>query len=123
MEKIDNLSPLAWAFMGDAIHTAYVRRKVLLKQKDKMNTYHNEAKKFCNAQAQANALERLQPLLTDEENEVVRKARNCHNKHTAKNCDEKTYKKATSFEALVGWLYLNEKMDRLKEILNASIKE
>ena len=55
--------------------------------------------------------------------EVVRKARNCHSKHTAKNFDEETYKKATAFEALVGYLYLNKQTERLNYVLENSMKE
>ena len=122
LKNLNDLSPLALAFMGDAIHTAYVRKEVLKGEKQPLNTYNNNAKKFCNAQAQAQTLDRLQTLLTDEEKEIVRKTRNTHNKHSAKNFDEETYKKATSFEALVGWLYLSNKTERLEEILSVSMK-
>ena len=123
MEKIDQLSPLALAFLGDAIHTTYVREKVLEGQINKINNYHNIAKKFCNAKRQMQALEKLQADLSQEEADVVRRARNSHNKHSAKNFDEETYKKATAFEALVGFLYLHKKFDRLQEVLSLSMRE
>ena len=123
MNKFEQLSPLALAFMGDAIHTAYVRKYVLDGEPNKLNNYHNSAKKFCNAKNQMDTLEILQPSLTEEEAEIVRKARNCHSKHTAKNFDEETYKKATAYEALVGYLYLNNKTARLDEVLKASINK
>lgn len=94
MTNINELSPLALAFMGDAIHTAYVRSEVLKGQRNKLNNYHNLAKKFCNAKHQMQALEKISSILTDEERDVVRKARNCHSKHSAKNFDEETYKKS-----------------------------
>lgn len=122
MEKFEELSPLALAFMGDAIHTAYVREKVLSGKVNKINNYHTQASKFCNAENQMLVLEKLTPLLTEEELDIVRKARNCHSKHSAKNFDEETYKKATAFEALVGYLYLSEQPRRLEEILAYSIK-
>ena len=122
MEKYEDLSPLALAFMGDAIHTAYIRKEVLKGQKQPLNFYNNMAKKFCNAAAQADALDNLQAILTDEEKDIVRKTRNTKNKHSAKNFDEETYKKATCFEALIGFLYLIEKHERLEEILNLSTK-
>ncbi len=123
MEKFKDLSPLALAFMGDAIHTAYVRKEVLKGEKQPLNSYNNKAKNFCNAKAQAEALDKLQAILSNEEKDIVRKTRNTHNKHSAKNFDEETYKKATSFEALLGWLYLSNKTERLEEILNFSMKE
>ena len=123
MEKIDQLSPLALAFLGDAIHTTYVREKVLEGQINKINNYHNIAKKFCNAKRQMQTLEKLQADLSQEEADVVRRARNSHNKHSAKNFDEETYKKSTAFEALVGFLYLHKKFDRLQEVLSLSMRE
>lgn len=123
MSKIDQLSPLALAFMGDAVHTAFVREEVLKGNLNKINNYHNLAKKFCNAKKQQETLEKLQPILSDDEKDIVRKARNCKSKHSAKNFDEETYKKSTAFESLVGYLYLNNKKDRLKEILMLSVQE
>ena len=124
MENFKELSPLALAFLGDAIHTAYVRREVLKGEKEKLNTYHTRAKNFCNASAQAKALETLESTnsLSEDEKEIIRKTRNTHNKHGAKNFDEETYKKATSFEALVGFLFLSGNQKRLEEILKKSMK-
>lgn len=121
MENLNQLSPLALAFMGDAIHTAYVRKCVLMGQKNKLNNYHETAKKFCNARHQKEVFEKLLPVLSEEEQDVVRRARNCHSKHSAKNFDEETYKKATAFEALIGFLYLSQNTQRLDEILKISV--
>lgn len=121
MENLNQLSPLALAFMGDAIHTSYVRKCVLMGQKNKLNNYHETAKKFCNARHQKEVLEKILPILSEEEQDVVRRARNCHSKHTAKNFDEETYKKATAFEALIGFLYLSQNTQRLDEILKISV--
>ena len=122
MEKYEQLSPLALAFMGDAIHTAFVREWVLSGNINKMNNYHNLAKKFCNAQKQKETLEQIYDDLTEAEKELIRKARNCHSKHTAKNFDEETYKKATAFECLLGYLYLAKEHQRLNDILQKSIQ-
>ena len=61
--------------------------------------------------------------LNDDEANIVRMARNTKTKHSAKNADPATYHKATSFEALIGWLYVNDKKDRLDEILKQSTME
>ena len=123
MTKSEQLSPLALAFLGDAIHTAYVRVKVLEGQINKLNNYHNQAKKFCNAKKQKDTLEKISESLLDDEKEIVRRARNSHSKHSSKNFDEETYKKATAFEALLGYLYLNNRHERLQEILSLSMQE
>ena len=123
MEKIDTLSPLALAFIGDAVHTKFVREYVLLNSENsKINNYHNLAKKFCNASRQKEVLERITPLLTEQEKDIVRRERNAKSKHKAKNYDEEEYKKATAFEALIGYLYLSKQSERLNEILNLSVK-
>lgn len=121
--NLQELSPLALAFMGDAVHTAYVREQVLSGNLNKLANYHTQAKNFCNAKHQKDVLERILPTLRDEEKEIVRKARNCHPKHSAKNFDEETYKKATAFEALVGYLFLTEQTERMEEILKLSMGE
>ncbi len=123
MEKFDMLSPLALAFIGDAVHTKFVREYVLLNSENsKINNYHNLAKKFCNASRQKEVLEKITPLLTEQEKDIVRRARNAKSKHKAKNYDEEEYKKATAFEALIGYLYLSKQSERLNEILNLSVK-
>ena len=117
------LSPLALAFIGDAVHTKFVREYVLLNSENsKINNYHNLAKKFCTASRQKEVLEKITPLLTEEEKDIVRRARNAKSKHKAKNYDEEEYKKATAFEALIGYLYLSKQNERLNEILNFSVK-
>ena len=117
------LSPLALAFLGDSIHTTFVRERVLTAKTNKLENYHNQAKKFCNAKKQMEVLEKILPTLKEEELDVVRRARNAHAKHGAKNFDEETYKKATAFEALIGYLYLNNEKERLQNILEISIQE
>lgn len=123
MEFYEQLSPLALAFLGDAIHTAFVRTQVLKGNINKLNNYHNIAKKYCNAQKQKETLDKILPNLSDAEKEIVRKSRNCHSKHSAKNFDEETYKKATAFESLVGFLYLSRQNARLDEILTISMED
>lgn len=117
------LSPLALAFLGDAVHTKFVREKVLSGEMNKLQNYHNLAKKFCNAKKQMQTLEKVLPLLNEDEKEIVRRARNAHAKHSAKNFDEETYKKATAFEALVGFLYLEKREEKLAKILEISMQE
>lgn len=124
MKIYETLSPLALAFMGDAIHTAFVREYVLTNEENsKISNYHNLAKKFCNAKSQKEVLEKILPSLTNEENEIVRRARNAKAKHKAKNFDEEEYKKASAFEALIGFLYLSKQYERLQEILKISVSE
>ena len=116
-------NPLPLAFIGDAVHTLFVRKFVLKKYGGKMNNYHTMAAKLCKASAQATALEKVMPTLSEEEADLVRRARNCKPKHSAKNATSGQYSHATAFEALIGWLYVNNNNDRLNEILSLSVTE
>lgn len=114
-----NLLPLA--FIGDSVHTLFVREHCLSNPNYKMENYHNHASKFCKASSQAKVLSLLQEYLTDEEREIVRRGRNAKSKHHAKNASSADYAYATAFEILIGFLYLSKNQDRLNEILNLSI--
>jgi len=116
-----NYSMLELAFLGDAVHTKFVREYVLKNNNGKMNELHKLASKYCSAKWQSDIVDKLN--LSTEENEIIRMARNTKTKHMAKNADPAQYHMATAFEALIGYLYLNNMTDRLEEILNLSIKE
>lgn len=118
-----NYSMLEFAFIGDAIHTLYVRENIVQNQNLKMNEIHKISSKFCSAKTQSLVLDKIFPLLKEEEIDIIRKARNTKTKHIAKNANPADYHKATSFEALVGWLYVSQKNERLEEILKISMEE
>ena len=117
---MDNLSPLELAFLGDAIHTLFVRTYALETLHKPINEINKFCAEKCSAVHQSEVL--LSLSLSGEEAEVVRKARNAKAKHTAKNADVKEYKFATAFEALVAHLKLTNQQDRLDEILLLSVK-
>ena len=114
-----NLLPLA--FIGDSVHTLFVREKVLEKHDHKMENYHTNASKYCKASCQADVLRRLLPALPLDEQEIVRRGRNAKPKHSAKNATSADYSYATAFEILIGYLYLNGDENRLNEVLQSSI--
>ena len=114
-----NLLPLA--FIGDSVHTLFVREYCLKNTNDKMENYHIKASKFCKASSQAKALTLLIEKLSEEEKDIVRRGRNAKPKHQAKNASSSEYSHSTAFEVLIGYLYLSKNEERLKEILNLSI--
>lgn len=116
-----NLLPLA--FIGDSIHTLFVRKKVLEKSISKMENYHTEASKFCKASHQAKVIKSLLESLPQDELDIVKRGRNAKPKHQAKNASSADYAYATSFEILIGYLYLSDNKNRLNEILEYSISE
>lgn len=113
-----NLLPLA--FLGDSVHTLYARQNVLSTSALKLGSYHSKASKYCKASSQAFAIKEIMPNLTEEEKDIVRRARNCKPKHQAKNATVADYSYATAFESLIGYLYLKNDEKRLQEILKLS---
>ncbi len=114
-----NFTSLELAFIGDAIHTAFVRKWALLNHDKPINELHKICSKFCSAVLQSSVLDTLE--LTDEEKEIARKARNAKIKHQAKNSGTAEYKKATAFEAIIGYLFLSQNYERLNYLLQKSI--
>ena len=119
---ISQMSPLVWAYMGDAVYEKFIREYVVRQGLCKNGLLHKKSIKYVSAKGQANILKAIEDFLTEEEKDIVRRGRNANPHSTAKNADIIEYKYATGFEALIGWLYLNEKMERLEEILNKCIE-
>lgn len=117
-EEINMMSPLTWAYIGDSVYELFIRAELINRTNLKPHKLHIESIKYVKAEAQAKFLKDIMEDLTDEEKEIVRRGRNTQNHHLPKNCDVKEYMYATAFEALVGYLYLNKKHDRLKEIFS-----
>ena len=124
MEEIDvnQMSPLVWAYIGDSVYEQYIRDYLVTNTKYKPHKLHVEATKFVKAAVQARILELLEKDLTEEEKEIVRRARNTKNHHLPKNSNVQEYMYATAFEGLIGYLYLSKNTKRLNEILELSLK-
>lgn len=122
IKDVDMLSPLVWAYVGDAVYELYIRTHLINNSNAKPHKLHVESIKYVKAKAQADILKKLQDILTDEEKDIVRRGRNTENHHVAKNANVADYAQSTAFEALIGYLYLSKNDDRLKEILDVSVK-
>jgi len=120
LNKIDilQLNPIVLAFIGDGVHTLFVRDMVVKNTNGMVKSCHKSSAGLCNSKAQAKVLDEIYENLTVEEKDVIRRARNAKTNNIAKNSDIETYKKSTSFEALVGYLYLMGNYERLNQILN-----
>ena len=105
------------AFIGDAVHTLFVRDNVVKTNNLLLKDYHKKSASLCRAKAQAERLDLVLNLLTQEEADIVRRARNAKVHTIAKHSDIETYKKSTSYEALIGYLYLKGDFKRLNQIL------
>ena len=124
MEELDvnQISPLVWAYIGDSVYEQYIRHYLVTNTKYKPHKLHIEATKFVKAAAQAKILQQLEEILTEEEKEIVRRARNTKNHHLPKNSNVQEYMYATAFEGLIGYLHLSKNTERLNEILELSLK-
>ena len=114
---INMLSPLTWAYVGDAVYELYIRTNLVNNTKLKPHKLHLESIKYVKAKAQADLLKKNEEILTEEEKDIVRRARNAENHHLPKNADPADYMYSTAFEGLIGYLYLTKKDERLAEIL------
>ena len=109
---------LELAYLGDTIYDLYVRRRLVIAG-GRMKDLHRAAVSQVRASAQSEALTRVEGMLTEEEQGVVRRARNAK-QSVPKSAPPAEYHRATAFEALLGYLYLMERMDRLHEILTTA---
>lgn len=120
-EEVNQMSPLIWAYVGDAIYELYVRTHLVNRTNLKPHKLHIEAIKFVKAKAQADLLAKIYDDLTPEEQEIVRRTRNTKNHHVAKNAEVSDYMYSTAFEGLIGYTYLTNNTQRLSEILKMCI--
>ena len=116
-EEVELMSPLTWAYIGDAVYELYVRNKLINETNLKPHKLHIEAIKYVKAKSQAESLEKIYNKLTEQEKDIVRRGRNAQNHHLPKNSNVHEYMYSTAFEALIGYLYLTKQNKRLKEIL------
>ena len=125
MEEKDarNLDPQVQAFVGDGVYSLYTRHKIFMDEKSKGKNLHSQVTSFVKAKGQSNFIAKIQPILTDTEMAVFKRARNHKTLSQAKNQNIVDYKRATGLEALLGYLYLSGQTTRLNELLEFSVGE
>lgn len=111
------LPPLALAYIGDAVYEVAVRQHVMARPNLRPHHLHGQSTKYVSAKAQARLLELIEPLLTEEEKDVVRQGRNAKSGTVPKNANVLDYRLATAFEGLVGYLYYTGAHDRLRWLI------
>lgn len=118
-KKPSQFSPLALAYIGDGVYELFVRTKVIEKHENMpANKLHKKTVQYVKAHAQANSIDAMLPHLTEDETAVYKRGRNAKSNTTPKNADMADYRKATGFEALIGFLYLSGENERLHELMN-----
>ncbi len=109
-------SPLTLAYIGDCIYELYVRSYLIKDSNRNVNTLHKTAAKHVCCKAQSELYRKIEPLLSDEEMGVFKRGRNTKS-HVPKNSDMSDYRIATGVEALIGFLYLSGKKQRICDLL------
>ncbi len=112
----DSLSPLTLAFIGDTVYDLLVREEIICDANRPANDLHSLAVKKVKASAQAEAITGILPMLSDKETAVFKRGRNAKSGHIAKNATTSDYHKATGLEALFGYLYLTNQIERILEL-------
>lgn len=113
--KIAN--PQMLAFIGDAVFSLYIRNKVVLENREKIKELHSKTSQLVKAGEQSYFIDKILSMLDETELSIYKRARNYKTQNIAKNAKVIDYKKATGFEAVLGYLYLTGKNQRLNEIL------
>jgi len=111
---IHEMSPLALAFVGDAVLELLVRARLVGTTRLQPNRLHTVATHYVSAHAQNRELELIEPMLT-----VLRRGKNASKATVAKHATVQEYRASTGFECLLGWLYLQGRNDRIEELFNA----
>ncbi|MET3559038.1 ribonuclease-3 family protein [Streptococcus rupicaprae] len=113
------INGLALAFEGDAVYSMYIRRHLIFQGQTKPSQLHYKATRYVSAKAQASLITKMleEKLLTEEEEAIYKRGRNANTHTKAKNTDIITYKMSTGFEAVLGYLHMLERYDRLEELI------
>ncbi len=114
-------SPLTLAYIGDAIYDLIIRTLIVKQGNSRPEKMHKRASALVKASAQAEMIERLLPMLTEDEHAIYKRGRNAKSYTMAKNATMLDYRKATGFEALMGYLYLKEDMSRLIDLVKTGL--
>ncbi len=118
-----NKQPLVLAMIGDSVQTLFVRTFIAEKFGVKVNKMNKLVSSVVSAGAQFNTFKKIEENLTEDEQDVARRARNAHIHTKAKNFSYTEYIYATALEAVIGYLFLINKHERLNEILAVSVQE
>lgn len=123
MQEVDikEYSPLALAYIGDAIYELIIRSLVLNEGNRQVQKMHKRTSSMVQASAQARIITALNDRLTEEEHAVYKRGRNAKSMSPAKNQSVSDYHKATGFEALIGYLYLKKEWKRMLELIKAGL--
>ena len=122
-QDLRSYSPLTLAYIGDGVYELIIRTILVKKGNCPVNRLHKKASSLVKAGAQSAIMEVIEEELTPEELSVYRRGRNAHSPTMAKHATMADYRRATGFEALMGYLYLKEDFSRILELVHAGLEK
>lgn len=121
-QDVRTYSPLTLAYIGDAVYEIIIRTVIVEQGNAPVNKLHKRSAALVKAPAQAAMMKVIEPMLTEEEKHIFKRGRNAKSYTCAKNASMIDYRVATGFEALIGYLYLSDKWDRITELVRTGLK-
>lgn len=119
---VRSYSPLVLAYIGDCVCDLIIKSMVISNGNKQVHKLHEETSQYVQASAQSKMMRAMQPCLTEEEHAVYRRGRNAKSVSPAKNQSITDYRRATGFEALLGFLYLRKEYERLMELVKIGLE-
>ena len=120
-QEVRSYSALAFAYIGDSVYELIMRTMITSKGNNRPNKYHQQVIQYVNANAQTRMMDKIKPLLTEEEKTMFRRGRNAKSISCAKNQSHHDYRIATGFETLIGYLYMTGQMGRIMELVSVGL--
>ena len=120
--NITDYSPLTLAYIGDGIYEIVIRTIIVDEANRQVNKIHKAASGLVKAGTQAKMIHLIMDDLTEDEIQIFKRGRNAKAVTRAKNASMSEYRRATGFEALMGWLYLSGKSDRMMDLIMLALK-
>ena len=117
----DSYSPLVLAFIGDCVYDLVIKSMITSRGNKQVHKLHEETSRFVQASTQSLMMRTMQQHLTEEEHAIYRRGRNAKSVSPAKNQSITDYRRATGFEALLGYLYLKKDYERLMALVKAGL--
>ena len=121
IQTISTVSSAALAFLGDSVYEVQIRSRIVAECEGGAEELNKRSKALTNAKAQARLADHIMELLTEEELAVFKRGRNLKSLTAPKSCSISEYRRATGLEALMGYLFLEQKMERIGELLENGI--
>ena len=121
-QDIKSYSPLTLAYIGDGIYELVIRTILVSQCNCQPNKLHKKASQLVKASAQSDMMDVLEPVLTEPEKAIYKRGRNAKSPTMAKNATMADYRRATGFEALMGYLYLEEQEQRMIDLIKIGLE-